>query len=70
MQERIYRHERENINFSILFAAVIGFNQTLYEVREDIGQAVVYVVLCNGILRREVVVEVSTADNTAIGGYG
>ena len=46
---------------------VIGFNQTLYEVREDVGQAIVYVVLHNGILRREVVVEVSTADDTAKG---
>ena len=48
---------------------VIGFNQTLYEVREDVGQVVVYVVLRNGILQREVVVEVSTADNTALGDY-
>ena len=46
---------------------VIGFNQTVYEVREDVGQAVVYVVLHNGTLRREVVVEFSTAYNTAQG---
>ena len=48
---------------------VIGFNQTLYEVKEDVGQAVVYVVMLNGMLCKQVVVEVSTADNTALGEY-
>ena len=56
----------ENINFCLHAVAVIGFNQTLYEVREDAGQAVVYVVLRNGILRRHVVVDVSTVDDSAL----
>ena len=61
--------ERMTINIILFAVVVIGFNQTLYEVREDVGQAVVYVVLHNGILRRQVVVEVSTADNTALSKY-
>ena len=52
---------------SFIAVVVIGFNQTLYEVSEDVGQAVVYVVVRNGILRRQVIVEFSTLDNTALG---
>ena len=59
-----------SINIILFAVVVIGFNQTLYEVREDVGQAIVYVVLLNGILRREVVVEVTTADNSALGESG
>ena len=51
----------------ILAVVVIGFNQTVYEVSENVGQALVYVVVRNGILRRPVVVNVFTADNTALG---
>ena len=66
----VYRYLKGEISHYILFAeVVIGFNQTLYEVRENVGQAIVYVVLRNGILRREVVVDVSTADITAKGEY-
>ena len=46
---------------------IIGFNQTRYDVSEDDGQAVVYVVVIDGILRRQVVVNFITADNTALG---
>ena len=59
-----------SINIILFAVVVIGFNQTLYEVREDVGQAVVYVVLLNGILRRQVVVEVTTADDSALGECG
>ena len=45
---------------------VIGFNRTLYEVSENDGQATVDVVLVKGILRRPVVVTVSTRDGTAL----
>ena len=45
---------------------VIGFNQTLYE---DVGQVIVNVEVCMGILRRPVVVFVFTANNAAIGEY-
>ena len=62
--------ERMLINIILFVVVVIGFNQTLYEVGEDVGQAVVYVVMCNGILRRQVVVEVATADNSALGECG
>ena len=48
---------------------VIGFNQTLYQVDEDVGQAIVNVEVCMGILRRPVVVFVFTANNAAIGEY-
>ena len=46
---------------------VIGFNLTLYNVIENVGQAMVYVTVRNGILHRQVVVNVSTADDTASG---
>ena len=46
---------------------IIGFNQTRYDVSENIGQAMVYVVVIDGILRRQVVVNFITADNTALG---
>lgn len=48
---------------------VIGFNQTLYQVDEDVGQVIVNVEVCMGILRRPVVVFVFTANNAAIGEY-
>ena len=43
----------------------------MYEVSEDVGQAVVYIVVQNGILQRQVVVEFSTfaIDSTALGEY-
>ena len=46
---------------------IIGFNQTRYEVSEDDGQAVVYVVVLQGSLQRQVVVNVFTVDNTTLG---
>ena len=46
---------------------IIGFSQTLYQVAEDAGQAFVDVVVINGTLRRQVVVNVFTADDTALG---
>ena len=46
---------------------VIGFNQTLYEVSENEVLALISVSLLNGTLRREVVVEVSTQEDTALG---
>ena len=55
-----------NFCFLLCIDVVIGFNQTLYVVSEDAGQATVYVVLVNGILRRPVVVSVSTRDGTAL----
>ena len=55
-----------NFCFLLCIDVVIGFNQTLYEVSEDARQATVYVVLVNGILRRPVVVSVSTRDGTAL----
>lgn len=45
---------------------VIGFERTLYDVSENDGQATIDVVLVNGILRRPVVVTVSTRDGTAL----
>ena len=55
-----------NFCFLLCIDVVIGFNQTLCEVSEDAGQATVYVVLVNGILRRPVIVSVSTRDGTAL----
>ena len=46
---------------------IIGFNQTRYDVSEDDGQAVVYVVVLQGSLQRQVVVNVLTMDNTTLG---
>ena len=46
---------------------IIGFNQTRYDVSENIGQAMVYVVVLRGSLQRQVVVNVLTMDNTALG---
>ena len=45
---------------------IIGFNQTRYDVSEDDGQ-MVYVVVLQGSLQRQVVVNVLTVDNTALG---
>ena len=58
------------INLILAFAGVIiGFNQTRYDVSENVGQTMVYVEVRDGILRRQVVVNVMTADNTALGEY-
>lgn len=46
---------------------IIGFNQTLYQVDEDVGQAIVNVEVRMGILRRPVVVYVFSANNAALG---
>lgn len=48
---------------------VIGFNQTLYEVSESEPFALMYVMLSSGTLRREVIVNVSTLEDTALGTY-
>ena len=45
----------------------IGFNQTLYEVNENEPSALIFVVIIRGTLQREVVVDVSTQDGTALG---
>lgn len=45
----------------------IGFNQTLYEVSENESFALIFVVIIRGTLQREVVVDVSTQDDTALG---
>ena len=55
-----------NMN-SIFAVVVIGFNQTRYDVIESVGQAFVDVVVRSGVLRRDVLVNFFTADNTAIG---
>ena len=46
---------------------VIGFSQTLYQLDEDASQAFMDVVVINGTLRRQVVMNVFTADDTALG---
>ena len=46
---------------------IIGFTQTRYDVSENISQAMVYVEVIDGILRRQVIVNVSSVDNTALG---
>lgn len=56
----------DHCNFTVA-GVVIGFDQTLYQVNEDAGQAVVNVVVRMGTLRRPVVVNVFTADDTALG---
>ena len=53
--------------FFLIPGVVIGFNQPIYDVYEDAGQAVVIVELRNGILRRPVTVNIDTADDTALG---
>ena len=45
----------------------IGFNQTLYEVSESEPFASTVVVITRGTLQREIVVNVSTQDDTALG---
>jgi hypothetical protein len=45
----------------------IGFNQTLYEVNENESVTLIFVTIISGILRREVAVNVSTQDDTALG---
>ena len=46
---------------------IIGFDQTIYDVNEDVGQAFVVVEVRNGILRRPVEVTINTADDSALG---
>jgi hypothetical protein len=46
---------------------VIGFNQTLYQVDEDVGQAIINVEVRMGILRKPVIVFVFTANGEAFG---
>ena len=48
---------------------IIGFDQAIYDVDEDAGQAFVVVEVLNGILRRPVEVTVNTADDSALGEY-
>ena len=45
----------------------IGFNQTLYNVNENEPLAFTFVAILSGTLRREVTIEVSTQENTALG---
>ena len=47
--------------------AVIGFTQVLYEVSENASLAMVAVIVAIGSLQREVVVQVSSQDDTALG---
>ena len=46
---------------------IIGFNQTQYQVDEDVGQAIINVEIRMGILRKPVVVFVFTANDVAFG---
>lgn len=46
---------------------VIGFNQTTYDVSEDEPFVVVYIELLSSTLRREVIVNVSTVEDSALG---
>ena len=52
---------------STILEVIIGFNQTLYQVDEDVGQAIINVDVQMGILRKPVVVFVFTANDVAIG---
>ena len=45
----------------------IGFEQTLYTVREDIGSLEVCTAIRNGTLQSSVVVTLTTVDGTAVG---
>lgn len=47
-------------------ATVIGFNMTLYDVSEDEGRVVVYIVVRNGVLHKQVNVNIFTADDSAL----
>lgn len=49
--------------------AVIGFNQTEYEVSESAPLASVYIELVTGILRKEVTVFATISDDSALGTY-
>ena len=46
---------------------VIGFEQPIYEVEENDGSVNVRILVLMGDLRRDVVVSVSTQDDTAVG---
>ena len=52
-----------------LTAAVIGFNMTLYDVTESEGQAMVYIVVHSGILRKQVTVNIFIMDDSASSEY-
>ena len=49
-------------------ATVIGFNMTLFDVSEDgnEGLVTVYIVVRNGILHKQVIVNIFTADDSAL----
>ena len=51
----------------LIIDVVIGFNQTLHEVSESEQQALISVILLDGILQREATVTVSITENTAKG---
>ena len=51
----------------LIIDVVIGFNQTLYGVSESEQQALISVILLDGILQREATVTVSVTENTAKG---
>ena len=52
---------------TIILEVIIGFNQTQYQVDEDVGQAIINVEIRMGILRKPVVVFVFTANGVAFG---
>ena len=63
-----YLPENEKYDIAGRFTGtVIGFNQTLYEVNENEPVALTFVIITSGILRREVAINVSTQDDTALG---
>lgn len=50
-----------------ILEVIIGFNQTLYQIDEDVGQAIINVDVRMGIPRKPVVVFVFTANDVAFG---
>ena len=63
-----YTYDNFNDSKACLFTDVaIGFNQTLYEVSESEPLASIFVVITRGTLQREIIVNVSTQDDTALG---